>query len=429
MEKKSNIENTEQQKETFEFKQADLKEATKEALSSLVNESASSMSSEKEDISKKASEALSRVAEASGEDFLDIRFDSDEEDVFFLDESAEAEEDNESEAPSADYPELLTVTPSPHIRTHTTTRAIMLDVCIALFPALIWGVYIYGWRVLTVTLVSVIFAVLAEFAYEKLLKKPVTVLDFSAVVTGIILALNLPATVPLWLPAVGAVFAIVVVKQLFGGLGKNFMNPALTARVFLFAWPTFMNTFAAVGEKFSAFAIGAPDVVASATTLSSLNEGTLPAGQTMFDAIIGYENGCIGEVSALLLAAGFVYMLVRRVVTWHIPVAYIGTVFVLTLIFPMGADPLNFALWQIFSGGLFLGAIFMATDYATSPITNKGRIIYGIGCGALTVLIRYFGGYPEGVSFSILIMNLLVWYIDRYTKPTRFGGGKIAKAK
>lgn len=431
MAKNSKKENTPQAPEKPELNKSGLKEASEKVLSSLTDESAGDAPIENEDISKQVSEALSRVAQSTADDFLDIQFSDGEEDNFFLDTAAEAQYENESlpGTPGADYPELLTVTPSPHIRTHTTTRAIMLDVCIALMPALIWGVYIYGWRALTVTLVSVIFAVLAEFVYEKLLRLPVTVLDFSAVVTGIILALNLPATVPLWIPAVGAVFAIVVVKQLFGGLGKNFMNPALTARVFLFAWPAFMNTFAALGEKFSAFAIGAPDVVASATPLSTLNEGAFPANQSLFDAIIGYENGCIGEVSALLLAAGFVYMLVRRVVTWHIPVTYIGTVFVLTFIFPMGADPLNFALWQIFSGGLFLGAIFMATDYATSPITNKGRIIYGIGCGALTVLIRYFGGYPEGVSFSILIMNLLVWYIDRYTKPTRFGGGKIAKAK
>ena len=425
-----NNENTEPVNDISEQKQEDLRKAAQQALLSLADETAEDVPVENRQLSKQTSEALAKIASENAEDYSDKFFDIqqgyDEDEPFFLDEN---EDDYEPEEYRVDYPELLTVTPSPHIRTHTTTRAIMLDVCIALMPALIWGVYIFGLRALTVTLVSVIFAILAEFAYEKLLKKPVTVLDFSAVVTGMILALNLPATVPLWLPAVGAVFAIVVVKQLFGGLGKNFMNPALTARVFLFAWPAFMNTFAAVGEKFSAFAIGAPDVVASATTLSSLNEGSIPATQSLFDAIIGYENGCIGEVSALLLAAGFVYMLVRRVVTWHIPVAYIGTVFILTLIFPMSVNPLDFALWQIFSGGLFLGAIFMATDYATSPITNKGRIIYGIGCGVLTVLIRYFGGYPEGVSFSILIMNLLVWYIDRYTKPTRFGGGKIAKAK
>lgn len=330
---------------------------------------------------------------------------------------------------NAFVPDLLTVTPSPHIRACDTTRTIMLDVCVALLPALIWGIYIFGWRALTVALVSVIFSVLAEFAYEKLMKKPVTVLDFSAVVTGILIALNLPASVPLWMPAIGAVFAIVVVKQLFGGIGKNFVNPALTARVFLFAWPAYMNTFAAPEAAMSALSLGAPDVVASATPLASLKNGAIPNGTSLFNAIIGYEGGCIGEVSALLLAAGFVYLLYRRIVTWHIPVAYIGTVFALALIFPQSANALDFALWEIFSGGLFLGAIFMATDYSTSPITNRGRIIYGIGCGALTVFIRYFGGYPEGVSFSILIMNLLVWYLDRYTKPTRFGGGKVAKAK
>ncbi|MBQ2766292.1 MAG: RnfABCDGE type electron transport complex subunit D, partial [Clostridia bacterium] len=247
------------------------------------------------------------------------------------------------------------------------------------------------------------------------------------VVTGVLLALNLPVSTPLWMPAVGSVFAIVVVKQLFGGIGKNFMNPALAARVFLFAWPSYMNTFVSEGTKLSAISLGMPDVVASATPLASLKNGTIPENGTLLNAILGYEGGCIGEVSALLLVAGFIYLLSRRIITWHIPVCYIGTVFVLTCIFPQGANALDFALWEIFSGGLFLGAIFMATDYSTSPITKKGRIIYGIGCGALTVFIRFFGGYPEGVSFSILIMNLLVWYIDRYTKPTRFGGAKIAK--
>ncbi len=336
--------------------------------------------------------------------------------------------ENESDNMEKFIPELLTVTPPPHIRAHDTTRTVMLDVCIALLPALIWGVYIFGARVLMLTAISVIFAVLAEVGYEKLIDKPITVLDFSAVVTGLLLALNLPVSVPLWIPAVGAVFAIVVVKQLFGGIGKNFVNPALAARVFLFAWPELMNTFTAPTEKLSAFAIDVPDVVASATPLASLKTGAFPGNASLFNAIIGYEGGSIGEISALLLTAGFIYLLARRIITWHIPVAYIGTVFALALIFPKGAPALDFALWEIFSGGLFLGAIFMATDYATSPITKRGRLIYGVGCGALTVFIRYFGGYPEGVSFSILIMNLLVWYIDRYTKPTKFGGGKVAKA-
>ena len=229
---------------------------------------------------------------------------------------------------------------------------------------------------------------------------------------------------------VGAFFAIIVVKGLFGGLGKNIVNPALAARVFLFlAWATYLSTFSAPNTAMSAISIGAPDVVASATPLAELKNAVIPSNTTLMNALIGYEAGCIGEVSALLLAAGFVYMLVRRIITWHIPVAYIGTVFVLSLIFPQGANALDFALWQISSGGLFLGAIFMATDYSTSPVTSCGRIIYGIGCGALTVFIRFFGAYAEGVSFSILIMNLLVWYIDLYTKPVKFGGAKRGKSK
>lgn len=324
-------------------------------------------------------------------------------------------------------PELMTVTPSPHIRTNDTTRTIMLDVCIALLPALIWGIYVFGLRALTVTLVSIISAVLAEVIWQKLMKKPITVLDFSAVVTGLLLALNLPVSVPLWMPAAGSVFAIIIVKQLFGGLGKNFVNPALTARVFLFlAWSAYMAVFTKPGEALSAIAIK-PDAVASATPLASLKQGALPESTSVFNAFLGYESGSIGEMSALLLTAGFLYLLVRRVITWHIPVAYIGTVFLLTFLFPQTANALDFALYEICSGGLFLGAIFMATDYVTSPITSKGRLIYGVGCGLITVFIRYFGTYPEGVSFAILIMNLLVWYIDRYTKPKRFGGAKVAK--
>lgn len=326
-------------------------------------------------------------------------------------------------------PKLLTVTPSPHVRTVDTSRSIMLDVCIALMPALIWGVYIFGFRALTITLVSVFFAVGSEFAYEKLMHKPITIPDCSAVVTGILLALNLPVSVPLWMPAVGAVFAIIVVKQLFGGIGKNFVNPALAARVFLFAWPSHMSTFVAPGTKLSAFAVSAGvDTVAGATPLASFKAGAI-SSTSMFDMIIGYESGCIGEVSALLLTAGGIYLLWRRVITWHIPAAYIGTVLVVTFVFAKSTLPIDFSLGEIFSGGLFLGAIFMATDYSTSPVTMSGRLIYGIGCGLLTVFIRYFGGYAEGVSFSILIMNLLVWYLDRYTKPVRFGGAANEKAK
>lgn len=324
-------------------------------------------------------------------------------------------------------PELMTVTPSPHIRMKDTTRSIMLHVCIALLPALIWGIFVFGWRVLTISLIAVMSAVISEFAYEKLMKKPVTVLDFSAVVTGLILALNLPVSVPLWMPAVGSVFAIVIVKQLFGGLGKNFVNPAAAARVFLFlAWSAYMSAYPAPGDRLS-FYMPKVDAVASATPLSYLKSGTLPENTTILNAALGFEGGCIGEVSAILLGAGFLHLLVKKIVTWHIPFSFIGTVFVLSFVFCPGANPLEFALYEIFSGGLFLGAIFMATDYVTSPITNRGRFIFGIGCGALTVFIRFLGVYPEGVSFAILIMNLLVWYIDRYTKPRRFGGAKFGK--
>lgn len=326
-------------------------------------------------------------------------------------------------------PPLLTVSPSPHIRTEDTTRSIMVDVCIALMPALIWSIFVFGFRALTLTLVSVVFAVLSEFAYQKLMRRQVTISDFSAVVTGILIAFNLPVAVPLWMPAIGAVFAIIVVKQLFGGIGKNFVNPALAARVFLLAWPSHMSAFTAPGEKLSPFAISVStaDTVASATPLASLKAGTIPS-TSLFDMIIGYESGCIGEVSALLLTAGFVYLLYRKVITWHIPVAYIGTVLALTVLFSKNSLTYEFSLSELFSGGLFLGAIFMATDYTTSPVTVTGRVIYGIGCGLLTVFIRYFGGYPEGVSFSILIMNLLVWYLDRYTKPLKFGGAANGKA-
>ena len=349
-------------------------------------------------------------------------------------ESAKKADEAAEAVPEKDWhdyiPKLLTVSPSPHLRTEDTTRSIMLDVCIALMPALIWGIFIFGWRALTVTLVSVVFAVLSEFVWEKAMKKPLTVSDFSAVVTGILLAMNLPVSVPLWMPAIGAVFAIIVVKQLFGGIGKNFVNPALAARVFLFAWPSHMGAeaFTTPGAKLPPLAISIPaaDVVSGATPLAALKTGAAP-DISMFDMILGNEAGCIGEVSALLLTAGFIYLLVRKVITWRIPVFYIGTVAIVTFIFAKTSLPFVFAGQEIFSGGLFLGAIFMATDYTTSPITEGGRMIYAIGCGLLTVFIRYFGGYAEGVSFSILIMNLLVWYLDRYTKPVRFGGASDDK--
>ncbi len=312
------------------------------------------------------------------------------------------------------------ISPAPHLRAHDTTRTVMLDVILALLPAFIWGVYVFGLRALMIGVVSVAACVLFEALIQLVLRRPVTIGDFSAAVTGLLLAMNLSVAVPIWIPIVGAFFAIVVVKQIFGGIGKNIVNPALAARVFLFAWPNEMGTFPAFGTKLTT--LGNVDVVASATPLVSLKAGTLP-DVTMSDLFFGNIGGCIGEVSSLLLIAGGVYLLIRRVITWHIPVAYLGTVAALTLLFPQASStPIDFMLCELLSGGLMLGAFFMATDYATSPVTAKGRVIFGIGCGLITVFIRYFGGYLEGVSFSILIMNLFVWYIDRYTMPVRFGG-------
>jgi len=341
--------------------------------------------------------------------------------------------DAASESPDAGrkikMPEILTVSPSPHIVSPDTTATVMFDVILALLPAFLWGVYVFGIRALAVMAVSVAACVGFEAAAQFLLHRPVTIRDLSAVVTGLLLAMNLPVSVPLWMPVVGGFFAIVVVKQLFGGIGCNFVNPALAARVFLFSWASEMTAFSADGEKVTSLApvLAEGDIVASATPLASLKTGEIPP-ETIIDMVLGYKAGCIGEVSALLLLAGGIFLLVQRVITWHIPVAYIGTVALMTFLFPKSAGmPVEFMLYELLAGGLMLGAFFMATDYATSPVTPVGRLIFGMGCGLLTVLIRYFGAYPEGVSFSILVMNLLVWYIDKATMPRRFGGKSDGK--
>jgi len=339
----------------------------------------------------------------------------------------------------------LMVSSSPHVKSEDGTRSIMLDVIIALAFPLIMAIYFFGWRSLTLTLTSVAASIAFEWLYRRALKKPSTVHDLSAVVTGILIAFNLPVSAPLWIPVVGAFFAIVIVKQLYGGLGKNFMNPALAARAFLLSWPGLISfwTRPLVNSGISLFGAVtrdnvAIDAIASATPLAKMKLGILPSvvsanfendiAYSLRDTFIGKIPGCIGEVSAIVLIAALIYLLVRKVITWHIPVAYVGTVAVLTFVFPLGGnDPLTWMLYSISTGGLMLGAVFMATDYTTSPVTSKGRIIYGIGCGLLTVLIRYFGSYSEGVSYSILIMNLLVWTIDKYIKPRRFGVKKEAK--
>lgn len=329
---------------------------------------------------------------------------------------------------------LLAVSPSPHVKHHDTTSTIMLDVIIALIPALIWAVYVFGARSLSLVVISVASCVAFEYLYQKLMKKTVTTGDLSAVVTGILIAFNFPVSVPLWIPVMAAFFAIIVVKQLFGGIGKNIVNPALAARVFIFsAWPSMLGSesYSAPFESgISAFSINTGDVVASATPLASLKTGAY-SDMSLFDMFMGNMPGCIGEVSAMLLIVGGIYLLFRKVITWHIPVSYLLTVALLAFLFPQvpSVHAYQFMLAELLSGGLMLGAIFMATDYATSPVTPNGRIIYGVGCGLLTVFIRYFGGYNEGASFAILIMNLLVWYIDMFAKPHVFGKIKPKKDK
>ncbi len=340
----------------------------------------------------------------------------------------------------------LIVSSSPHIKTEDGTRSIMLDVIIALMFPLIMAVFFFGWRALTLTMTSVAASIAFEWLYRRLLKKPSTIYDLSAVVTGMLIAFNLPVTAPLWIPVVGAFFAIVIVKQLYGGLGKNFMNPALAARAFLFSWPALISLWVRPLSQAGMSLFGSVtradlpvDAIASATPLAKMKMGILPSvvspgiendvAVTLRDTFIGNIPGCIGEVSTIVLLAAAVYLLIRKVITIHIPLAYLGTVALLTYLFPLGGnDPLQWMLYSLSTGGLMLGAIFMATDYTTSPVTKTGRVIFGIGCGLLTVLIRYFGSYSEGVSYSILIMNACVWIIDRYVRPRRFGVKRFRKA-
>lgn len=305
---------------------------------------------------------------------------------------------------------------SPHIKNNETTSKLMLDVIIALIPAAIAGMYFFGIQAALVIAVTVLSCMLSEYIWTKVIKKPSTISDLSAVVTGLLLAMNLSPAIPLWIATIGGAFAIIIVKQLFGGLGQNFINPALAARAFLMAsWPVQMTTWKNP--------ISALDAVSSATPLG-LIKGTEAVGNLpgLLDLFVGNVGGCIGETSAAALLLGAVYLFVRRVITPEIPFAFIGTVGLMTWIF--GGDKLfqGDFIYHIFAGGLMLGAFFMATDYTTSPVTFKGRLIMGVGCGLLTSVIRLYGGYPEGVSYSILLMNLVVPLLDRYFIPKSFGG-------
>lgn len=308
----------------------------------------------------------------------------------------------------------------PQVRAKRGTRDIMLDVIIALLPAVGVGVWQFGFAALLPVATSIAACVFFEWLYRKLLKKPSSIGDLSAVVTGLLLSLTLPAGCPWWLPVIGALFAIVFVKQLYGGIGKNFLNPALAGRAFLFAsYATAMTMFTVPNSL-----KGVVDGVTMATPLSAMKAGTaLPEYYSFVDMFLGKMPGSFGEISAAALLLGGIYLLCRKVITWQIPVSFICTVAVVTLIFGGGENysHVDWMLYNLLSGGLMLGAIFMATDYSTSPVSPKGRIFYGIGCGLLTVIIRRFGGYPEGVSFAILIMNCCAWFIDQLTQPIRFG--------
>ena len=309
-----------------------------------------------------------------------------------------------------DYKNLkLIASSSPHIRSNEDTRSIMLDVIIALLPAMGWSIYCFGIKALVLTLVSVVSCVFFEWAYRKLMKKSCMVGDLSAVVTGILLSFVCPVDLPWWVIIIGAFF------------------PALAGRAFLLAsYATAMTTWAIPKIR--------PDVTSSATPMAIMKEGTEEAFTTLMsnysigDMFIGKVGGSLGEVSALCLLVGGIYLLIRKVISWQIPVAYIGTVAILTLIAaPAGIDNVQYMLYNVFGGGLMLGAIFMATDYATSPVTKPGQLIFGLGCGLLTCFIRRFGSYPEGVCYSILIMNCTTWLLDKYIRPTIYGAVKKEK--
>jgi len=324
----------------------------------------------------------------------------------------------------------LTISSSPHVHSPVTTQTIMRDVLIALTPALIGSVYFFGLRALLVSLVSAAAAVLFEKLWCKLMKQNDKTYDMSAIVTGVLLAFVCPPTIPYWMIIVGDAFAIILVKMLFGGIGKNIVNPALAGRAFMFSWPVAMSTWVKVGFENSAGILSTADAVTAATPLAAMHQGYIdPAAGSILDMFLGNVGGCIGETSALLLLIGFAYLLYRKVITARIPLAYIGTVAVLAFLFPLGNDRIVWTAAQLFSGGLMLGAIFMATDYVTSPLTKLGQVVYGIGCGVLTIMIRYFGGYNEGVSYAILIMNCCVVLLDRIGRPVKFGAPKKEAAK
>lgn len=318
----------------------------------------------------------------------------------------------------------LTVSASPHVRSKDTVPGIMLDVIIALVPSLVASIVVFGFRSLLVTAVCVAFCVFFEFISRKIMKRDTTIGDLSAVVTGMLLAFNLPVSIPLWMCAVGSFFAIVVVKQFFGGIGQNFVNPAIGGRiVMLVSFSSAMTNWTAPMSWNQGL-----DAVTAATPLSVLKAGGVSAElPTLWQMFLGVRGGCLGEVSAVAILIGALYLLARRVINPVIPVCFIGTVAVIMLI--AGKGDFEFMAYELLSGGLLLGAFFMATDYATSPITTKGKVIFAIGCGVITSAIRLWANLPEGVSYSIIIMNILVPHIETITRPLPFGVEKEKKSK
>ena len=324
---------------------------------------------------------------------------------------------------------VLDVAYQPQVRTGMDTRRIMINVMLALLPSLAMATWEFGMKPVLMVAVSMLSAVFYEWAYRKLLKKPETIGDCSALLTGMLLAMTLPASSPWWLPLIGNFFAIIVVKQLYGGIGKNFLNPALAGRAFLIAsYANHMTTWIVPNSL-----KGVVDGITMATPMTYLYSGeAMPAYLNYKNIILGNMPGCIGEISAIALLIGAAYLLIRKVITWRIPTAFIGTVVVLTFIFGHeGYSRADWVMYNVFSGSMLLGAFFMANDYATSPVTMPGQLLYGFGCGVLTVLIRYFGSYPEGVSYGILIMNLCTWAIDKAFCRPQFGVTKedLAAAK
>jgi len=318
---------------------------------------------------------------------------------------------------------ILTVSSPPHIYGTDTTSRRMRDVLIALLPACVFAVIVYGNSALFTMVIAVVSAVGAEYLFQKVMGKRITIADRSAIITGLLLAFNLPPGVPFWIPIIGSVFAIVIVKQLFGGLGQNFLNPALAARAFLLAsFPVHMTNWAVPDAAYDALA--APTLLAQI----KFDPDFVPEMADYMALLFGKSGGTIGEASAVAIIVGGLYLIVRRVINWRIPVFYIGSFALFAFVFGRDAFFSGHILFEVLAGGLLLGAFFMATDYATSPISPNGKIIMGIGCGFLTVLIRFYGGFPEGVSYAILLMNLLVPAIDKYVRPTIYGRRKAKVA-